>query len=60
MEKCKNKAECIVSWGSKIYKCCNQHARALKMISSAIGSDIDIKSLPKNEDVCELNDDLNN
>ena len=58
MDKCKNKAEIIIPWAGKIMKGCKKHANAMNILASVMGSPIEIRSLPENNDNCEFNNDL--
>ena len=57
-DKCKNKAEAIVPWGSKIMKGCNKHIRGLVILGNAMGAPVEARALPSNDDPCEFADDL--
>lgn len=57
-EKCKNKAEVVVPWAGKILICCKLHGIAFVAIGNAIGSPVEPKLLPPNNDGCEMMDDL--
>lgn len=57
-EKCKNKAEVAIPWAGKIMKGCKRHANAMVMLGNVIGSSIEARELPPNNDKCEFQDDL--
>ena len=56
--KCPNTAEVIVPWGGKIIKGCKHHGRNMSYLAQAMGSVIEIRELPPNNDKCEFQDDL--
>jgi len=58
MEKCKNKAETAIPWAGKIMKGCKKHAHSMNILAQVIGSPIEIRELPQNNDNCEFSNDL--
>ncbi len=57
-KRCSNKAEVAVPWAGKIMKGCKKHATGLVMLGNAMGSPVEARELPPNNDGCEFADDL--
>lgn len=57
-EKCKKEARFVYPWSGKIMEACKDHAIAMCAIAKAIGYEMEIKSLSKNNQTCMHMDDL--
>ena len=57
-EKCPGKSEVAIPWAGKIMKGCRKHARAMNILGNVMGSPIECRELPPNNDPCEFNNDL--